>query len=109
MINEIKTTITRSGRESSRPIRLELNRRNSIWTINTNFYEILAEDKANASEEYPEDKEIVCVGAGLGGGIYHTSELHAMKFKNAMKSEDEEKCHKAVAEEHDRMVKMNVC
>jgi len=26
-----------------------------------------------------------------------------------MKSEDEEKCHKAVAEEHDRMVKMNVC
>ena len=34
--------------------------------------------------------ELGCVGAGLGGGFNHTSELHVMKFKQAMRSTNKE-------------------
>ena len=52
--------------------------------------------------------ELGCVGAGIGGGFDHTSELHVMKFKQAMKSVDKENWEKAVDEEHERMVKHKV-
>ena len=45
--------------------------------------------------------ELGCVGAGLGGGFDHTLELHAMKFKQAMKLADKEHWKKAVNEEHE--------
>ena len=44
--------------------------------------------------------ELGCVGAGLGGGFDHMSELHVMKFKQAMKLADKENWEKAVNEEH---------
>ena len=49
-----------------------------------------------------------CVGAGLGGGFDHTSELHVMKFKQAMKLTDKEHWKKAVNEEHKQMEKHRV-
>ena len=52
--------------------------------------------------------ELGCVGAGVGSGFDHTSELHVMKFKQAMKSADKENWEKAVNEEHERMVKHKV-
>ena len=48
------------------------------------------------------------VGAGLGGGFNHTSELHAMKFKQAMRSTDKEQWMKAVDKEHERIRKHKV-
>ena len=32
--------------------------------------------------------EITCVGAGIGGGFSNTKELHVMKYKQAMATED---------------------
>ena len=52
--------------------------------------------------------ELGCVGAGLGGGFENTNELHVMKYKEAMKTGDRKLWQKAVAEEHERMVKHDV-
>ncbi|MFO0523114.1 MAG: hypothetical protein ACK515_22215, partial [bacterium] len=52
--------------------------------------------------------ELGCVGAGVGGGFEHTSELHVMKYDEAMASIDAAKWAKAVEEEHDRMVENQV-
>ena len=49
------------------------------------------------------NKEVVGVGAGVGGGFFNTSELHPMKYKEAMKI-DSVVWTKAVHEEHDRMI-----
>jgi hypothetical protein len=48
--------------------------------------------------------EIACVGAGLGGGFEHTTELHVMKYDTAMKKADAISWKTAVEEEHNRMV-----
>jgi hypothetical protein len=48
--------------------------------------------------------EIACVGAGLGGGFEHTTELHVMKYDTAMKTADANSWKMAVEEEHNRMV-----
>jgi hypothetical protein len=50
--------------------------------------------------------DISCVGAGLGGGFSDTSELHVMKYDEAMHMadpKDVEEWHDAVAEEKNRM------
>jgi hypothetical protein len=47
--------------------------------------------------------EIACVGAGLGGGFDHTSELHVMKYADAMRTPDVKKWSMAVYEEYKRM------
>ena len=52
--------------------------------------------------------ELGCVGAGLGGGFNHTSELHVMKFKQAMRLTDKEQWMKAINEVHERMRKHKV-
>lgn len=52
--------------------------------------------------------ELGCVGAGVGGGFEHTSELHVMKFDEAMASGNAAEWSKAVEEEHERMVENNV-
>jgi hypothetical protein len=46
--------------------------------------------------------EIMAVGAGIGGGFEHTSELVPMTFDQAMKK-DPEGWDESVAEEHVRM------
>jgi hypothetical protein len=52
--------------------------------------------------------EIACVGAGLGGGFENTTELHVMKYDEAMKSPDAEQWQRAVEEEYERMVENGV-
>ena len=52
--------------------------------------------------------ELACVGAGLGGRIDNTLELHAINYKAAMKMADKPKGDQAVNEEHEQMVKMGV-
>jgi hypothetical protein len=49
-----------------------------------------------------EDEEIVCIGAGLGGGYESTKELQVMKTKV------KDNWTGAVFEEHERMVKHQV-
>jgi hypothetical protein len=53
-------------------------------------------------------KEINCVGAGLGGGFQHTSELKPMKYRQAMMTKDKKRWEKAVEEEYERMSSHNV-
>jgi hypothetical protein len=48
--------------------------------------------------------ELACVGAGIGGGFEHTSELHVLKYNQAMAGPDSDKWTKAVEEEHTRMI-----
>jgi len=53
----------------------------------TNYYQLLYEeydddDEGNGGCE----EEMTCAGVGLGGGFQHTSELHAMKYKQAMEN-----------------------
>jgi hypothetical protein len=55
------------------------------------------------------DDDISCVGAWLGGGFKSTKELHVMKFKHAMETPDKDHWTDAVFEEHERMVKRQVC
>jgi hypothetical protein len=50
------------------------------------------------------NKELGCVGAGVGGGFDHTTELHVMKYRDAVASGDATQWSRAVEEEHDRMV-----
>jgi hypothetical protein len=52
--------------------------------------------------------ETAFVGAGIGGGFIDTSELHVMKFKEAMSGKDKVQWQNAVEEEHQRMVKHKV-
>ena len=52
------------------------------------------------------EPEFSCVGAGIGGGFTDTSELHVMKYDEAMHMADDkevEEWHDAVAEEKGRM------
>ena len=52
------------------------------------------------------EPEFAFVGAGIGGGFTDTSELHVMKYDEAMRmadSKEVEEWHDAVAEEKDRM------
>jgi hypothetical protein len=47
------------------------------------------------------------IGAGIGEGIKHSTELHILYLKNTMKGPDKEQWEKAVtAEEHDGMVEI---
>lgn len=52
--------------------------------------------------------EFGLVGAALGGGFMSTTELHPMKYKEAMAGPDKAMWEKAVEEEYERMVKLNV-
>jgi len=77
----------------------------------TNYYQLLYEEYDDDDDEGNGgcEEEMACVGAGLGGGFQHTSELHAMKYKQAMENvSDRKHWEKAVGEEHERMVKMKV-
>jgi hypoxanthine phosphoribosyltransferase len=62
------------------------------------------DDQANAQD----DQDIDCIAAVMRGGFVNTKKLHAMRYKQAMKSKDKEKWDEAVFEEHERMVKITV-
>ena len=48
--------------------------------------------------------EIMAVGAGIGGGFIHTSELRPMKYEEAMATPKAKEWEKAVEKEYQRMV-----
>jgi len=52
--------------------------------------------------------EIMAVGAGIGGGFTHTSELIPMKYEQAMATPNAKEWEKAVDKEHGRMKDHNV-
>jgi hypothetical protein len=97
----LKEAVTRSGRITSKPTCYieEIGAVTSDYEIGLTVSEI----RYYASmEEFPESEfapgEIVCIGAGLGGGFSNTSEPHVMKYKKVM----------AVDQEHDRMVEWSM-
>jgi hypothetical protein len=63
----------------------------------------LTQAEENYLNYMKECNEIECVGAGIGGGFEHTTELHVMKFDAAMKSRDAAHWKKSVEEEYSRM------
>jgi hypothetical protein len=68
----------------------------------------MTNSKSGSSRDFPEGEfapgEVACVGAGLGGGFEHASELHVMKFKTAMATKDRQAWEVAVRKEHQRIV-----
>jgi len=96
---------TRAGQISRLPTRYrqEINDAALNILVGWNYYELIIEE-----DEYDDKNELACMGAGLGGRFDNTTELHPMNYKTAMKTPDKEKWKRAVEEEHDRMVKMNV-
>lgn len=47
------------------------------------------------------DKEFACVGLGTGDGFLDTSELHVMKYKDAMETKDANNWQDAINKEHE--------
>jgi hypothetical protein len=99
----IKTT--RSGRAVTKPTRL-------IEEYGASGYDNYSIGLTDTEQQYyrimRESGEFAFVGARLGGGFMNTSELHVMKYKEAMASNDHDKWQKAVDEGHERMLKHNV-
>jgi len=60
-----------------------------------NYYELLYEEK---DEEDETKTELACVGAGLLGGFDNTAELHAMTYKQSMKTAEKPQWDLAVKE-----------
>jgi hypothetical protein len=82
-----ETVVTRSGRISKPNIRF-------VEDDNELGATIIDDDELG---------EIMTVGAGIGGGFEHTSELRPMKYEEAMAGPKAKYWDKAVDEEHDRM------
>jgi hypothetical protein len=87
----LQEAVTRSGRTASKPARFieEIGAATGDYKIGLSMSEI----RHYASmKEFPTGEfapgEIVCVGAGLGGGFEKTHELHVMKHKKAMLTKD---------------------
>jgi hypothetical protein len=62
----------------------------------------LTQAEENYLNYMKECNEIAYVGAGIGGGLEHKTELHVMKFDAAMKSSDAAHWKKSVEEEYTR-------
>ena len=78
-----------------------------------NYYELLAsDDDAEDSEDEFDKNELISevaeVGAGIGGGFKHSSELKVLNYAQAMASEDKHEWEKEIAKEHQRMKKYKV-
>ena len=63
---------------------------------------------ASMLELESEELEIMCVGAGIGGGYQNTTELHVLNYKQAMKSSKAPEWRKEVVKEHERFKKYKV-
>jgi hypothetical protein len=110
-----ETARTRSGRTISPPERLiqeigaiaaavataAANYEIALTASEIQYYATMKELGENAGE-------INCVGAGLGGGFEHTSELHVMKYGEAMQTKDKGNWEIGVKEEHEQFLKHNV-
>jgi hypothetical protein len=77
-----------------------------------NFYSVMTQLDGDVGElaymATVKGMEFALVGAALGGGFEHTTQLHVMNYEEAMASDDHDKWLKAMKEEHDRMVTMRV-
>jgi len=60
---------------------------------------------ATGAMEIHSQREFCCVGLGQGDGFMDTAELHVMKYKEAMATDEADEWQKSVEEEHNRMVK----
>ena len=93
------TEVTRRSGRAIRPPQRLIEEMAAMATT-TNYYEELFDEV----DEDENEGEWGMVGAGLGGGFDVTTELHVMKYKQAMKSVDKIDWIKAVDEEHKRMM-----
>lgn len=73
------------------------------------YYDTMARfPEAFGNGNYETDREVCCVGAGIGTGFTNTQELHVMKYDEAINGPDGDKWKQAVKEEFDRMMKSKV-
>ena len=61
------------------------------------------EDEEIDSEQAQTGNEVTCVGAGLGGGFQHTTELTMKKYNQVMHGTQKQEWAKEVVKEHWRM------
>jgi hypothetical protein len=81
----------------------------SAWMTEVDIELTPAEEKFyEGMRELNEFTELGLVGAGIGGGFNHTSELKVMKYKDAIKGPDKKEWEKAVEEEHRKFEKYGV-
>ena len=95
------TTVTRSGRTVQPATRY-------IEEIGTTAAEINYFATLMELEDEESKNECGLVGAGIGGGFNHTSELHVMKFEEALAGPDAEEWKKEIENEHNWMLKHKV-
>jgi hypothetical protein len=99
------TAVTSSGRTVAKPTRLiEEAGEITLTKAEESYYNAMTGFNFIEGGGF----EIAAIGAGLGGGFENTSELHVMKFPEAMSGNDAVNWQKAVDEEHERMKKMAV-
>ena len=121
--NKVPNRSTRSGRavrspdrliESAAPVvgftRQEAVGKMELSNVEANYYAALMNLSCAETDNVELEEldaihlqEYACVGAGIGGGFQNTKELHVMKFKEAMASEDKVEWEGAVDKEHDNM------
>jgi hypothetical protein len=105
--HQVGAAVTRSGRAVNPPARFieEIGATAGDYEIGLTASELRC---CTLMRDFPEGEfapgEVACVGAGLGGGFEHASELHVMKFKTAMATKDRQAWEVAVQEEHQRTV-----
>ena len=58
--------------------------------------------------EYVRSKELECIGAVIIGGFQNTKELHVIKYKEKMDTNDKYDQESAVEEEHNKIEKYDV-
>ena len=113
-----EATTTRSGRVVKPVVRLEPNMDPGVQTYTSKPADgSEVRDLTNAEMAYyaavgametRKNFEISCVGLGRIDGFEDTSELHVMKFDQAMATEEADQWQDAVDDEHQRMVKNKV-
>ena len=54
------------------------------------------DSKEREAMEYVRSKKFSCVGAKIGGGFQNTKEIHVMKYKEAMTTNDKDDWESAV-------------
>ena len=97
------TTVTRSGRSIKPPARLIQEMSATQTRYLSQMLELDNVEVANLTLTSNDDNvEFLLVGAGIGGGFTHTSELKVMNYRDAMASADVEAWKVEVGEEKKR-------
>jgi hypothetical protein len=100
------TTVTRSGRTIQPPARLIQEMSATQTRYLAQMFELDNIEVANMELTCSDDNvEFLLVGAGVGGGFTHTSELKVMNYREAMASADSEAWKVEVGEEKKRFDK----